>query len=516
MSDRTTLHVPRNELNHLLQTRKGRFRLMVGILVSLVLLTLVSASYVIGSTKLGIWVVGGILSVIVGVVITIRPEFGAYILVAMVYLNLSSILEINFGIPSLNKFIVVLIFIGTVANRIFLNRKSLRLDQTQRWILAYGVILLLASLRAENAEVSWERITDFVKDYAILFILVQLSDKERVWKRMQWVLVFAALLLTSMTMYQVLTGDYSNNFMGLANAPVHEITAGNDLPRPTGPLDDPNFFAQTLLMVMPIALYRFFSERSPLLKYIAFMATIFIVAGAIFTYSRGALLALGVIGVLVIWERGWNPYKTGFILLVVLMIAIPLLPQGYLDRVGAMLDVFSSDAPIQDERSLTGRTSEMIIAVQIFLDNPVFGVGPANYQKNYLDYSVRLGLDNRLQERNAHSLLLETAAELGLVGLIVFTAIVISAMNALQRAKQTLAKIERRDLVPWVTGVQFGLISYMVTSLVLHGDYIRYFWLLMGLVVSVGYVAERAVAQYETAQQDLRKTRSRILSQIRA
>lgn len=514
MTERTTLQVPRNELNHLLQNRRGRFRMLVGILVSLVLIILLAASYVIGSTTLGLWAVAGILGVIVATLILLQPELGAYILVAMVYLNLSSIIELSIGIPSLNKYIVALIFIGTIANRIFLQRKTLRIDRTQRLILMYGLILLIASLRADNAEVSWEGLIDWVKDYAILFILVQLSDKERVWKRMQWVLILAALFLTSMTVYQTLTDNYGNNFMGLANAPVHEITTGNDRVRPTGPLDDPNFYAQILLMVMPMALYRFFAERSPLLKYIAFMATIFIVAGAIFTYSRGALLALVVVGVLVIWERGWNPYKTGFILLLIMLVALPLLPQGYVDRVGKVFDVFSQDIAIQDERSLTGRTSEMIIAVQIFLDNPVFGVGPDNYEKNYLDYSVRLGLDSRLQERNAHSLFLETAAELGLIGLIVFTAMLVSALAMMHSAKQQLAKIERKDLLPWITGVQFALVSYMATSLVLHGDYIRYFWLLMGLAVSVGYVADRATEQYAEAQKALRKTRSRILPVI--
>ncbi|MBN2471653.1 MAG: O-antigen ligase family protein [Anaerolineae bacterium] len=507
MADRMALSLPGIERPRSLRDRKRRFHLMVGALVFFALLAILVASFLIGFTKLGIWVVGGTLGIIVAAVITLQPEIGAYILIATVYMNLSTILEVNYGIPSANQFIVALILVGTVANRIVINRKPLRIDRTQRIILLYGGLLLLGALRAENAEISWEGLIDFVKDYAILFIIVQLSDHERTWKRMQWVLIVSALILAALSVYQVATGDYARNFIGLANAPLHEITAGDDRPRPTGPLDDPNFYAQSLLMVMPIALYRFFGERSPFLKYIAGVATLLITFAAIFTYSRGAFLSLIALGILVIWERRWNPYKAGFIILAILVFMLPVLPAGYIDRVERMFDVFTRDIPIQDERSLTGRLSEMTIAVQIFLDNPVFGVGPDNYETNYLEYSFRLGLDNRLQERNAHSLVLETAAELGLVGLVVFSSIFISALRQASAAKKRMLAIMREDLAGWMTGVQLGLVSYLITSLFLHGDYIRYLWLLIGILVSVSYVADRAEEHYRQAREAHRTAR---------
>ncbi len=509
MADRTALSLPRAESSsRMLRDRRARFRFTAGVLAALALAVILLSSALIGLTQFGIWVVAAILGVIVAALITLRPEIGAYILIGTVYMNLSTILEVNYGIPSANQFIVALIFVGTVANRIVINRKPLRIDRTQRLILLYGGILLLSALRVRGSDVSWEGLTDFIKDYAILFIIVQLCDDERVWKRMQWVLIGAALLLSAFSVYQVLTGDYTTSFLGLANAPVHEITAGNDRPRPTGPLDDPNFYAQNLLMVMPIAFYRFLEERSPFLKYVAGLATGLIVLAALFTYSRGAFLALIVLGMLIVWERRWNPYKAGFILLVLLLIIVPLLPVGYVDRIQRMFDVLSRDIPVQDERSLTGRTSEMIIAMQIFLDNPVLGVGSDNYETNYLQYSYRLGLDNRLQERNAHSLLLETAAELGLLGLVTFTAVFVSAFAQASGAKKRMNAIMREDLPGWFTGLQFGMVSYLVTSLFLHGDYIRYLWLLMGILISIGYVAERAEQQYRAAREAHRKARS--------
>ena len=43
----------------------------------------------------------------------------------------------------------------------------------------------------------------------------------------------------------------------------------------------------------------------------------------------------------------------------------------------------------------------------MFGDYPIFGVGPGNYPLHYLDYSQEIGLDPRLEQREAHSLYLE-------------------------------------------------------------------------------------------------------------
>ncbi|GAB4571224.1 MAG: hypothetical protein Kow0077_07360 [Anaerolineae bacterium] len=493
MAGQSTLSVPTQDLPRSLQASSRRNRVLVGGLLLVTSLLVLVASYVIGTTTLGVWVVAGTIGLLLGIGITLRPEVGAYVLIAMVYLNLSSILELQYGIPSINKYLVALIAVGTVINRGLMRRRPIKIDRTQGLILLYGVILLLSTARAEHQDIAWLRVVDWAKDYAILFVLVQLSDQERNWKRMQWILISVAFLVAGLSAFQTISGDYSNNFGGLANAPIHQITSGFDSHRVTGPLDDPNFYAQVLLMVMPIALYRFFDEWRLFPKLFAGLAAVTITLTAIFTYSRGAALALLVLAVLVVWERRWNPYKVAFVVLVVILVISPFLPVGYFDRLVQVFDVFSANAPLQSERSLTGRTSEMIIAVQMFLDHPVFGVGPDNYEKFYLDYSYRLGLDNRLQERQAHSLLLETAAELGVIGVIVFTAIFVSAIRASSQAKRRLRAAGRRDLLPWITGVQFALVSYMTTSLFLHGSFIRYFWLLLGIVISAGHVADYAI-----------------------
>jgi len=500
MADRV-LGLPGKDIWQRLADRRVQYRLLAAAFGILALVVALAGGYVIGTTGYGMVVVFGLIGVIVAVLIAIRPVLGVYILTVTVYLNLSDILETTLGIPNANKWLVALIALGVIANHIVLYRRPLALGRTQWLVIAYGFVLLIASLRADEQSIAVAQFTDWVKDFIILLIILQVTNTPRIWMRMQWVLILAAGLLAALSVYQILSGDVSNTFWGLAKAPVHEITSGFDSTRVTGPLDDPNFYAQILLMVFPLALYRFFEEPVASLRALGGGVAALIAAAAIFTYSRGALISLAVIGLLVIRERRWNPYKAALIIVVAVVVLVALFPVGYWDRFIQLGNLFTSDAGMQTESSLRGRSSEMIIAWRMFLDHPLLGVGPDNYAENYLNYSYLLGIDDRLQERQAHSLYLETAAELGLVGLFVLGALIVSTFGSLHSAKKMLKTCRRQELIPWVTGLQYGFTSYLITSIFLHGDYIRYFWFMLAAALSSEVVARILLQRYQARQE---------------
>src|SRR5258707_15163992 len=67
-------------------------------------------SYAIATTRLGIAIIAGIIAILMTIWITTRPNIGLYVLTAFIYLNLSDILEVQFGIPSINKVLIGLVF----------------------------------------------------------------------------------------------------------------------------------------------------------------------------------------------------------------------------------------------------------------------------------------------------------------------------------------------------------------------------------------------------------------------
>jgi O-antigen ligase len=467
--------------------------LVVGTAVALV------GSALIGMTNAGIWVILGVIASFTGIVMVLRPAFGVFVLVAFVYLNLSDIIEVQFGIPSLNKLLIALIFVGVIGTRSVIRRRPITFRSTEAILLLYGIIILLSGLGSNNPAAAFDNIIDYAKDFAIIIILVQVCDDERVWKSIQWIIMSSAALLALLTCYQMLTGDTSNTFFGLANAPVHQITEGYDNTRPTGPLVDPNFYAQMLLMVLPMAAYRFLDDRRNFNRIVGLAFTGLIALAIIFTYSRSAFIMMTVVGLLIVLERRINIFKLAVVGVLIVTAALPILPPGFLDRIATLGGVDQSTGA--QEASFTGRTSEMIVAGQMFMDHPVLGIGYASYDKNYITYSIRLGMDNRLQEREAHSLYLEIAAETGIAGIIVWAILIIAMFRMFRDARIHLAAIQRHDLISWVNGLQFGLIGYLLTSIFLHDGYIRYLRLSIALAVSASVIVDALVAQ----QQEKRK-----------
>lgn len=471
-------------------------RLRQTLLTILALLVTLGASAAIGITDQAYLVFGAVMAAILALAILVRPELGVYVLIVFIFANLSDVLETQFGIPSTNKFLVALIFAGIFASRILLRKQPAIFQLTEIVILGYGVVIIGSLFFAAGGEGGLGLIVDWLKDFAILLILVQFATEEHVWKRAQWVLILTATVLAALSCYQAITGDYTTDFHGLANAPLFQVTQDLDNHRVTGPIDDPNFYAMFLLMVLPLAVYRFLTARSRNARLSGLIASSILALAIVFTYSRGALVAMIVVGVLIALERRISPYKIAPVLVAIAIVLLPMLPPGFMDRVSTLDDILSGSRS-QTELSLRGRYSEAIVAYWMFLDHPVFGVGSGNFESNYLSYSSRLGTDQRYEERRAHSLYLELAAETGIAGLLSFSAMLAALFAGMRRARRMLRSINRDDLVGWVLGLQYGLIGFLLASIFLHSDYIRYFWLLVGLCASCIVVAQTQKARLE-------------------
>ncbi|MEO0597765.1 MAG: hypothetical protein AAF126_16770, partial [Chloroflexota bacterium] len=256
------------------------------------LLVVILSSYLVATTPYGFYLLGAVIAAVGGLVVINRPSIGVYVLVMFVYLNLSDILEVQFGIPSANKLLVALIAVAILGTRLIIQRKPLVFGVGGALIILHSTIIIVSVLAGNPLLVDTDVILDIVKDLAILFIILQVSTSEKTWKTAQWVLLGSAALLSLLTAYQAVTGNYEQEFFGLAQAPFHQIVGEFDSARPTGPVADPNFYAMLLLMVVPIGVYRVYGEKDILLRAIAAIATGLIMLAIILTYSRTAFIMM--------------------------------------------------------------------------------------------------------------------------------------------------------------------------------------------------------------------------------
>ena len=141
--------------------------------------------------------------------------------------------------------------------------------------------------------------------------------------------------------------------------------------------------------------------------------------------------------------------------------------------------------------AIVGRTTSNIAAVLVFVDHPILGVGPEVYAQDYSQrYATRLGLRFFEEERRAHNMYVEWAAELGIVGLTTGLAMIV--ITLVQLASLRGFWLSRRQEYADLAGAYaLALLAYATTAVFLHLSYVRYFFVLLALANAVIWILGR-------------------------
>jgi O-antigen ligase len=254
-------------------------------------------------------------------------------------------------------------------------------------------------------------------------------------------LLVVGLLVSGHALWQYATGDLSRvGFVSATGAVEYRVASF---------FPHPNQLAGFLVLFVPLAvgLYRVFESR--LAKAACVLLALAAVPAAIVTYSRGVLVALvALVVVLARSRRAW-PLIAGAAVVVVL-----LAPAAWHDRVA---DVGSLDRP-----EIATRLDFWDAAVSMFQASPLLGVGLNNFDVAYvgLERTGRTFLPGTglAAPETAHNLYLNTLAEQGLVGIAALLLLVLSAGR--------LALALRRSDDPRVRGFGLGLLGAGVALLV--------------------------------------------------
>jgi O-antigen ligase len=158
-------------------------------------------------------------------------------------------------------------------------------------------------------------------------------------------------------------------------------------------------------------------------------------------------------------------------------------------------NVTSTDtvAPLSGaDGAIRGRATDILSALLIFKDHPLFAVGPGMVQYYIQDYSRQLGIRYLTNNPQAHSLFPGVAAESGLLGLICFVLILFIPLRDLVRARKQWI-VSHPDWSYLATAFFQVLISYIITGLFLHLSYMRFFYLMVALAVVASRLGEMEV-----------------------
>ncbi|HEX6203188.1 MAG TPA: O-antigen ligase family protein, partial [Thermoanaerobaculia bacterium] len=438
-----------------------------------------------------------------------RPGVALAVLVVFVYLNLSQVLVRFHGLPSLLQLLALPLAVAGLRVR---GREGVAAVATADLTVALGAYLavLVASLAwAADAAAAGERVGEIAKATAVYGLAALLAAGPRLLRRAAWSAVAAGSLLATFGVWQALTESFDSDFGGLARIKQAQIYDDVFEPRIAGPLGDPNYFAQILLVLVPVALalawgYDSWSGGSGRRRLLALGAAGLLVAGTVLTYSRGAALALALVLGLAVLVRGIRPRHVVAGVAVVALLWV-FAPEGFARRLTTLREVLpGGEEVLRPDSSFAKRRLVTAAAWQMFLDAPLLGVGAGNYGSRFTPYADRVGTDARLYEdpgeRNfPHNLYLEIAAETGAIGLAVFALVVVAAFASLVGARRrALARGDPRTAA-LAEGLGLALVGFLITGLFLHGEFPRYLYLLLGLSAGLATPAGRGGRSLGTA-----------------
>jgi len=341
------------------------------------------------------------------------------------------------------------------------------------WNREIGLIVGLAVLAAFTIPFSlWPGgslgvLMDFAKTAAIFVLLSHVVTTMTRLRLAAWLLTWMAIGLGLFALYNFMTGatiDQGAN---------QDRLIGNE-----GALTkNPNDLALMVNLLLPLTVGLLLASKETWQRIVLLTAVGVEAATVVLTYSRGGAVTLAVIGLAYLWKlRRQRERSFIYAGLLAALLALPLLPSSYFDRMSTITNVEADRTGSAQER-----ISDMIIAGKTILANPIIGAG--------MGMNMLVMREARGGWLGVHNVYLEHALDLGLIGLGIFLVLLWSSLRAVAHVQHTSSS---PDLVFLAQGLQISLIAYATAALFHPVSYQYYFYYIAGLAIGARTIAGAA------------------------
>ncbi len=427
----------------------------------------------------------------------VRPEFAAAVVAFLLWANVPVVAMRDHGVPKAIAALYLLLLLLPIGKALFVDRKRLEVPRGLPWLGLYVGFSVISAAFSRDAAAALEGTKEIILEGALVFVLISLAIRDVTsLRRVTWALMIAGGFMGAVVIIQQATGGLTSEFAGFgivdSRFATGEVSTYGEVrqARLAGPIGEKNRFGQIMLILgaMGVGLAR--AEKGLWFRRGAHLLAAVSILGAALTFSRGTAVAFALLLVVMTFLGMISRRQLGGLFVVAFGLML-LLPQ-YRARLMTIPTVLAltSDAPtaVAPDGAILGRATEVIAAVLVFADHPILGVGPNQFSSYCQEYGNPLGLRRLEQEREAHTLFPHVAAEVGLLGLLPFLALIGTIALELYRRSRR----EDDQVMSGLSGAYFLAVSaYVVCGLFLHLAFIRYFWFLMGVASAAASIEER-------------------------
>lgn len=339
-----------------------------------------------------------------------------------------------------------LIMVGTM----FVRPRRIALSVMDGYVALFWVAIVVSNLAWGWFGGAYKGVMDFMP-VAFFYILVRVAiDTPERLRGFAHVFVFLNVFLAVNGIVQYHTG------YGLGD--VTTVGLENRI-RGTGIFNDPNDLGMTLVMAVPLLLWVVFESNRPFWhKVLAIVLSIPIMTAITYTSSRGAMLGLCTVATVFALRR----FKM-----------IPALTFGALAVSAVMLlGPSRAQAMNSQENSAQSRIEAWGQGLMMLKSKPVFGVGYSRFTE--------------FHRKVAHNSFVQTAAELGLFGALVFVAMYDNLFRILNRGRLGAAALPAPVLsASWMNAMIASAAGMIVCGFFLSRQYVAVPFIMLAMAGSI-------------------------------
>jgi O-antigen ligase/Tfp pilus assembly protein PilF len=267
-----------------------------------------------------------------------------------------------------------------------------------------------------------------------------------------------------------------------------------------------NFFAEYLIIPLPVAVSLFFASQNKLKKILLFIGMITMGTSLTLTFTRGSYLGFGVSLIFMFFlfliSRSKNFIKNNKKIFIIALVAISIITFLFvvptpLNKSGTVIYKIKSRISISQltqDPSIKRRIATWKFTILMIKDHPLLGSGIGTYKYNTLKYQAEFfeqGENRSLYPHGfadkAHNEYLQLWAELGIIGLGIFIWLMFYYFNY---GIKILNKIKNHYKQAILIGLMGSIIAILVDGIFgfpLHlPATIFLFWMALGLTIALG------------------------------
>lgn len=293
---------------------------------------------------------------------------------------------------------------------------------------------------------------------------------------------------------------------------VYAITHEGFGPAGTAGGQDENYVAAAMNLVIPLAFFSFFAEKTTWKKAVFATFIGFYLLAIVVGLSRGGFVGL-------LCGLGFSFIKTprkGLAILAAVLIAGFLgivAGSSYWEEMSTITDTSEGTADL--------RIEYWKIAFQEFLAHPLTGVGPDNYRWRTAEFMSAEQFEkfHRVLASHVHSTYFQLLAEMGIAGYLIFGFFlhrtyrdycVVDQLHdryhALLAERSFAVEEDLRWMQVYARGLMGGLIGYLASVAFLSSLYYSHLWIAGSMMAALYAIAMRRINEKDCAPARLNTT----------